>query len=148
MLLWRTYSGARAREMLRRPAYDKCVDDAATNERLSTRQKLALVVGTSLKAETLCEMADEAIDYDFLKAHDVSATVLKAAKFSVAQLKQRIELLEHAVLSPVVDVQKRGSGSERQRRLLLNTVAGRDEQWSEMATSSSTTPKTPRGQSL
>lgn len=89
MLLWRTYSGARAREMLRRPAYDKCVDDAATNERLSTRQKLALVVGTSLKAETLCEMADEAIDYDFLKAHDVSATVLKAAKFSVAQLKQR-----------------------------------------------------------
>ena len=67
---------------------------------------------------------------------------------------ERIELLEHAVLSPVVDVQKRGSGSERQRRLLLNTVAGRDEQSerdghaTSSRPSSSTTPKTPRGQSL
>ena len=89
VLLWRTYSGARTRAMLRRPVYDKCVEDSATNDHLSTRQKLALVVGTSLKAEALCEMADEAIDYDFLKAHGVSATVLKAAKFSVTQLKQR-----------------------------------------------------------
>lgn len=82
-------ASARVRAMLRRPAYDKCVEDSATNECLSTRQKLALVVGTSLKAEALFEMADEAIDYDFLKAHGVSSTVLNAAKFSVAQLKQR-----------------------------------------------------------
>ena len=81
--------GARLRGMLRRPGYGKCVEDAATNEHLSTRQKLALVVGTPLKAETLFEMADESIDFDFLKTNDVSASVLKAAQFSVAQLKQR-----------------------------------------------------------
>lgn len=76
--------------MLRRPVYDKCAEDgAATSEKLSTRQKLALVVGTSLKAEALCEMADEAIDYEFLRANGVSAPVLKAAKFSVTALKQR-----------------------------------------------------------
>lgn len=75
--------------MLRRPAYDKCSEDSATSEKLSTRQKLALVMGTSLKAEALCEMADEAIDYDFLKANGVPAPVLKAAKISVSQLKQR-----------------------------------------------------------
>ena len=75
--------------MLRRPVYNKCAEDSATSDKLSTRQKLALVVGTSLKAETLCEMADEAIDYDFLKANGVPAAVLKAANFSVAQLKQR-----------------------------------------------------------
>ena len=75
--------------MLRRPVYDKCAEDSATSEKLSTRQKLALVVGTSLKAEALCEMADEAIDYEFLRANGVPAPVLKAANFSVAQLKQR-----------------------------------------------------------
>mgnify|MGYP004127458343 CR=1 FL=1 len=75
--------------MLRRPGYGKCAEDSATNDQLSTRQKLALVVGTSLKAETLFEMADEAIDFDFLKTNDVSASVLKAASFSVTQLKQR-----------------------------------------------------------
>lgn len=75
--------------MLRRPVYDKCAEDSVANDKLSTRQKLALVVGTSLKAEALFEMADEAIDFDFLNANYVSATVLKAAKFSVAQLKQR-----------------------------------------------------------
>ena len=83
------HSGVRASPMLRRPVYDKCAEDSATSEKLSTRQKLALVVGTSLKAEALCEMADEAIDYDFLKANGVPAPVLKAANFSVAQLKQR-----------------------------------------------------------
>lgn len=75
--------------MLRRPVYDKCAEDSATNERLSTRQKLALVVGTSLKAEAVCDMADEAIDYEFLRTNGVTAAVLKAARFSVAQLKQR-----------------------------------------------------------
>lgn len=75
--------------MLRRSVYNRCVDDASANERLSTRQKLALVVGTSLKAEAVCEMADEAIDYDFLRTNGVTAAVLKAAKFSIAQLKQR-----------------------------------------------------------
>lgn len=75
--------------MLRRPAYDKCAEDSTTSEKLSTRQKLALVVGTSLKAETLCEMADEDINYEFLRTHGVPAPVLKAANFSVAQLKQR-----------------------------------------------------------
>ena len=75
--------------MLRRPVYNKCVEDAATNERLSTRHKLALVVGTSLKAEALFEMADEDINFEFLKTNGVTATVLRAAKFSVAALKQR-----------------------------------------------------------
>lgn len=75
--------------MLRRPAYDKCVEDSATSEKLLTRQKVALVVGTSLKAEALCEMDDDAIDYDFLKVNGVSASVLKAANFTATQLKQR-----------------------------------------------------------
>jgi hypothetical protein len=75
--------------MLRRTVYDKCAEDSATSEKLSTRQKLALVVGTSLKAEALCEMADEDIDYAFLKSNAVPAAVLKAANFSVTQLKQR-----------------------------------------------------------
>lgn len=83
------HSGARASPMLRRQVYNKCAEDSTSSERISTRQKLALVVGTSLKAEALCEMADEAIDYDFLKAHGVTAPVLKAANFSIAQLKQR-----------------------------------------------------------
>jgi hypothetical protein len=56
---------------------------------LTTRQKLALVVGTSLKAETLCDMDDGAIDYDFLKTNEVPVAVLKASNISVSQLKQR-----------------------------------------------------------
>ena len=75
--------------MLRRAVYDRCVDDAAANEKLSTRQKLALVVGTSLKAEALFDMADEDINFDLLRTNGVTAPVLKAANFSIAQLKQR-----------------------------------------------------------
>ena len=76
--------------MLRRPVYNKCTKEAsAVGEALTLRQKLALVVGTSLKAETLIDMNDEAIDYTFLRENGIGATVLRAAGISVSQLRQR-----------------------------------------------------------
>jgi hypothetical protein len=76
--------------MLRRPGYDKCTKETAcTGDALTLRQKLSLVVGTSLKAETLVDMQDDAIDFDFLIEHGVGASVLRAAGVTVPQLRQR-----------------------------------------------------------
>ena len=74
--------------MLRRPPYDRCA--LRGNETsLTMRQKIGLVVGTSLTAEMLVEMPDEKINFEFFKENNVNATVLRAASISVAQLKQR-----------------------------------------------------------
>ena len=78
------------RAMLRRPGYDKCTKETAcTGDALTLRQKVSLVVGTSLKAEALVDMQDDAIDFDFLVEHGVGASVLRAAGVTVPQLRQR-----------------------------------------------------------
>lgn len=56
---------------------------------LSTRQRLALVVGTGIAAEVAVDMEDAGIDYDFLLSNGVRAPLLKAAKITPVQLKAR-----------------------------------------------------------
>ena len=56
---------------------------------LSVRQRLALVLGTGIAAETVVDMDDARIDYDFLLANGVRAPLLKAAKITPVQLKAR-----------------------------------------------------------
>jgi hypothetical protein len=76
--------------MLRRPQYNKCTKETSPGgEALTLRQKLALVVGTTLKAETIIDMNDDAINHAFLRENGIGATVLRAANIPVAQLRQR-----------------------------------------------------------
>ena len=56
---------------------------------LSLRQRLSLVIGTGLSAQTMTEMNDENIDYQFLLSNGIRAPLLKAAKFTPLQLKAR-----------------------------------------------------------
>ena len=56
---------------------------------LSLRQRLALVVGTTVSAETVVAMDDADIHRDFLMAHGIRAPLLKAAKITPVQLKAR-----------------------------------------------------------
>ena len=82
-------SGA-VRAMLRRPQYNKCTKETSTGiDALTLRQKLALVVGTTLKAETIVDMNDEEINHAFLRENGIGAAVLRAAGITVAQLRQR-----------------------------------------------------------
>lgn len=77
--------------MLRRPAYDKCTKEASSScgDALTLRQKLALVVGTALKAEAIIDMNDGEINHAFLLENGIGAAVLRAACVSVSQLRQR-----------------------------------------------------------
>lgn len=56
---------------------------------LTMRQRLALVVGTSISAETVLGMDDEEFTSEFLQAHGVCAPLLKAARITPIQLKAR-----------------------------------------------------------
>jgi len=56
---------------------------------LSVRQRLSLVVGTGISAETAIDMDDAKIDYEFLLSNGVRAPLLKAAKIMPVQLKAR-----------------------------------------------------------
>ena len=56
---------------------------------LSLRQRLSLMIGTGLAAETLVKMDDADIHHDFLLRNGVRAPLLKAGKVSVAQLQAR-----------------------------------------------------------
>lgn len=75
--------------MLRRTAYGQCEKGTAVDHALSLRQKLAMVVETSLTAEMVVDMDDEAFNYNFLREHNVSACSLRAAKITVTHLKRR-----------------------------------------------------------
>jgi len=56
---------------------------------LSLRQRVSLVIGTSLTAEAVVAMPDEAIHHAFFVEHRIGAPLLRAAGISVAQLKAR-----------------------------------------------------------
>ena len=56
---------------------------------LTHRQRLALVIGTPLTAETALSRADNEFDYEFFLANNIRAPLLKAAKISPMQLKAR-----------------------------------------------------------
>lgn len=56
---------------------------------LSLRQRVSMVIGTSLTAEAVVSMPDEAIHHAFFLEHRIGAPLLRAAGISVAQLKAR-----------------------------------------------------------
>ena len=56
---------------------------------LTQRQRLALVIGTPLTAETALSRPDDGFDYEFFLSNNVRAPLLKAAKISPMQLKAR-----------------------------------------------------------
>jgi len=56
---------------------------------LSTKQRVSLVLETSLTAEQLLAMPDAEIDHAFLLREQVSPTLLRAAKITPLQLKHR-----------------------------------------------------------
>ena len=84
-------------------------ESAAPRRReLTLRQRLALVVGTGVAAEAVVAMADDEFDFDFFLANGVRAPLLKAAKITPAQLKDRgvrtvaqFRALEYGVLDLV-----------------------------------------------
>ena len=89
MLLRRQWS-----RMLRREAayaqFDVEGGGAAPSESaLSLRQRVSMVIGTSLTAEAVVNMPDEAIHHAFFQEHRIGAPLLRAAGISVAQLKAR-----------------------------------------------------------
>ena len=56
---------------------------------LSLRQRVSMVIGTSLTAEAVVGMPDEAIHHAFFVEHGIGAPLLRAAGIGVAQLKAR-----------------------------------------------------------
>ena len=62
---------------------------AAEAMQLTLKQRMALVIETSLTAEQLLGMPDAEIDHDFLLHEQVSPTLLRAAAITPLQLKQR-----------------------------------------------------------
>tara|TARA_B110000305_G_scaffold108098_1_gene121675 strand:- start:95 stop:733 length:639 start_codon:yes stop_codon:yes gene_type:complete len=75
---------------LRRTVEDSETTSVAPPTRpLSIRQRLALIIQTGVAAETIVDMPDAEIDYDFLLSNGVRAPLLKAAKITPVQLKAR-----------------------------------------------------------
>ena len=56
---------------------------------LTRRQRLGLLVGTSLSADEVLKKQDSDFDFSFFLAHGIRAPLLKALKISPTQLKSR-----------------------------------------------------------
>ena len=63
--------------------------EVSVSMELSMKQRMALVLETSLTAEQLVGMPDEDINHDFLVKEQVSPTLLRAAGITPLQLKHR-----------------------------------------------------------
>ena len=76
--------------MLRRPVYGQCDKSMPQTNQLSLRQKISLALGAStITAEAIVEMDDAALNYAFLREHEIGAPLLRAAKIGIAQLRER-----------------------------------------------------------